>query len=59
MTVKLTVTRKVVDTSDYVGWDAACGDAVRESLEGAESVVVTDANGVRYNIYANAQEDNS
>jgi hypothetical protein len=48
-------------TADYTSesWDTACGRAVREVLDGAASVTITDVDGARYDVWAEPVEDSS
>jgi hypothetical protein len=59
--VPLTIHVKHETTDEYTSesWDTACGRAIREALDGATSVTITDTNGLRYNVWAEPVEDNS
>jgi hypothetical protein len=59
MSVTVTVPTRKVETSEYTGWDTACGWAVSYALRGAESVVLQDHNGAQFYINAEEVEDNS
>jgi hypothetical protein len=59
MPVTVVVTSKRIVSRSFQTWDTACGQAVRDSLKGAEDVVLVDINGLQYHVYAERVEDNS
>jgi hypothetical protein len=59
MGVAVIVTTQHVESTLLSDWNAACGKALREALDGAESVRLVDANGAEYNVWAEPVEDNS
>lgn len=59
MPVTVVVTSKRIESTPFQTWDTACGQAARESLDGAEDVVLVDTNGLQYRVYVEPVEDNS
>jgi hypothetical protein len=59
MALTIRVTHERTDEYTSESWDAACGRAVLEALDGATSVTITDRNGAQYSVSAERVEDNS
>jgi hypothetical protein len=59
MGVAVVVTSQLIESTVLPDWDAACGQAIREALGGAESVRLVDSNGAEYHVFAEPVEDNS
>ena len=59
MTLTLRIAYERTEEYTAEDWDTACGLAMKEALNGATSVVLTDVDELQYNMWAEPVEDDS